>query len=139
MDSNGSVPSIRAVGARDEELERVPPSRLVDVVKQHKELRLVVLNGCNTLDLGRQLATETMTTVICWETPVDDQAAFYFGVELAHRLSEGGTPREAFDHAKSQLQVIMEPRGDAGPPADAEQEVRRLQGRIVDVRHSALA
>jgi len=64
-------------------------------------LTLVILNACNTLEIGRQLVAEGVAYVVVWRTRVETAAAAVFVVALCRALSLGYDITTAFNMAKA--------------------------------------
>ena len=45
---------------------------------QTRRLEMVVLNGCDTLELGQMCCDHGVPTVVCWSTKLEDKAAYLF-------------------------------------------------------------
>ena len=76
----------------DGRLEAVSIDTLVNTVRQHTGLRLIVLTGCCTARLGQRLLDGTsVADVVCWDTRVHDDAAKLFGQKFADVLSRQPT------------------------------------------------
>jgi hypothetical protein len=75
----------------DGRVEAVSIDTLVNTVRKHTGLRLIVLTGCCTERLGRRLLEGTsVADVVCWKTRVHDDAAKLFGQAFADVLSRHG-------------------------------------------------
>lgn len=78
-------------------------------------LSLVVLNGCKTLSLAREILARcpTVSSCVCWESASHSSAASVFGAAFAQGLAEyGGHKRavkRAFEAAKATLLRQLEP------------------------------
>jgi len=78
-------------------------------------VRVVVLNGCKTIMLGREILARCphVNFVVCWQTASHSSAADVFGATIAHYLAENdGESRavhRAFDSAKSAVLRQLEP------------------------------
>jgi hypothetical protein len=53
-------------------------AKLYSKVSGNGCLELIILSSCSSADLGRQIFLIANVSVICWETSVDDLAAFVF-------------------------------------------------------------
>ena len=149
---------------------------LVSIVKEHVRkgsLRCVLLNGCESLPLAykvrlpirilsipmadrrwstsrdglfAQLIEAGVQCVACWETPVHDEAALWFGIGFALSLRANGDNdhRSAFEQARSQVETRLTPGELAGRPGEVQkfvcedpQECRLNKGRTPDGRLAA--
>lgn len=45
---------------------------------KQQRLQLVILNGCESLDLGQKCLAHGVPAVVCWSTRVPDEAAYLF-------------------------------------------------------------
>ena len=149
---------------------------LVSIVKEHVRkgsLRCVLLNGCESLALAykvrlptrilsipvtdkrwstsrdglfAQLIEAGVQCVACWETPVHDEAALWFGIGFALSLRANGDNdhRSAFAQACSQVQTRLTPGELARRPGEVQkfifedpQEYRLNKGRTPEGRLAA--
>jgi len=114
------------------EIAAVSIDTLIKVVKPHAhKLRLVVLMGCKTEHLAKELRKVGIQYVICWRSKVADSAGPVFGSALAAGLAgaelKRSTIKRAFEDAKMELLLETEPACIAGGP------VRRVQKyKLVD-------
>ena len=90
--------------------EAVSIECLVSTVKPHVEsgrLKLIVLAGCRTLELGRALCERAgVPDVICWQSQVESRAAKVFSVAFAEetaRQVDALDPAAAFAYARSEV------------------------------------
>ena len=104
--------------------------KLVGAAAQAGALKSVVLNACNTLELGRALVEAGVSRVICWETPVEDWAASIFGCALASAVAAGKSADAAYEAARAAISKSTEHATVGG----AKLEVPRYQ-LDVDPRH----
>ena len=75
----------------------IDPSKIASIVRAHVDtLRCVLLNGCDSLELGRQLIQAGVQHVICWRTRVHDEAAKHFSLGFARALANGATYAAAY-------------------------------------------
>ena len=94
---------------------------LVDIIGLEVErghLTWVVLNGCNTSQLGSALRQDAhVPFVVCWETMVDDHAAHKFGHRLAAEITSNADADLAFRSARTAVTDVTESgHTDAGHP-----------------------
>ena len=77
---------------KDGVLEAVSMDTLVDIVAwhvKHGSLRLVVLTGCLTSQLGKALHERAgVPDVVCWSTLLHDHAGCCFGEQLAQSIAQ---------------------------------------------------
>ena len=92
-----NVPAFVSGGA----LESVSITALCETVRRHAgTLKLVVLTGCKTLELGLALRRVGLVEVVsCWETVLQDEAGKLFGEAFARAMARGETPQQAHDAA----------------------------------------
>ena len=57
-------------------------------------LELVVLNGCESLELGKMCLEAGVPVVVCWETVVADEAAYLFARGFFGALGQDGRPKK---------------------------------------------
>ena len=70
-------------------------------------LKLVVLNTCCSLELGRSLCeTARVPFVVCWDGFMEDRAAFTFGIALAAAVQTGQALEDAFRSACSNVESM---------------------------------
>lgn len=90
--------------------ELIDADTLVRMVGRHVDtLKLIVLNGCKSLHLALRLVDVGVAAVACWESLVNDEAAFWFGLGYSRSLASGKLPRAAFAAAVASLLVVTEP------------------------------
>ena len=90
--------------------EMVDADTLVSMVGRHAAtLKLIVLNGCKSLHLALRLVDVGVPAVACWESLLNDEAAFWFGLGFSRALAAGKPPRAAFAAAVSALLFVTEP------------------------------
>ena len=63
------------------------------------DLELVVLNGCESLELGKMCHEAGVRVVVCWATKVNDEAAYLFARGFFGALDEDG--RAPDGHARA--------------------------------------
>jgi len=106
-------------------LQAISNEALVSTMAANADmLKLVVLNGCKTLGLAREILHRCPTVhyIVCWETSSHSAAATIFGTAFAKALAEFGSGkrarvRRAFESAKAALLRQLEPgRLDGGVP-----------------------
>ena len=99
--------------------ELVDADTLVSMIGRHAQaLQLIVLNGCKSLHLALRLADVGVPFIACWESIVNDEAAFWFGLGFSRALASGKPPRGAFAAAVGSLLVVTEPAvADCGEQA----------------------
>lgn len=75
-------------------------------------IELVVLNGCGSLDLGRKCRSRGVPVVVCWETDVQDEAAYLFVRGFFRSLAESRDFEVAFRAGKaavrSKTRLVLE-------------------------------
>ena len=113
----------------DGRLEAVSIDTLVNTVRQHTGLRLIVLTGCCTALLGRRLLDGTsVADVVCWDTRVHDDAAKLFGQKFADVLSRQPTndidAAAAFESART---GVMTEREDGELDTGHEARVQKYE------------
>tara|TARA_B110001452_G_C15232374_1_gene426822 strand:- start:305 stop:2887 length:2583 start_codon:yes stop_codon:yes gene_type:complete len=86
-------------------------SMLHDVRQNRSDvLQLVFLNGCSSETLGRAVCQQSgVPWVVCWRTPCDDEAARLFSVKFFQALNRRAGYRDAFQQAKSAVQLHTRP------------------------------
>ena len=96
----------------------VEPGILASILSSCRRLELVVLNGCETLELGRALVDAGVPIVLCWRTKVLDPAAAMFSVDLFLALARDLPNADLQDHyhrayeqAKVAVQTHVRPKG----------------------------
>jgi len=100
----------------------LPEKNVVEITKRavKKGLRYVVLNGCRTVLLGRQLCGEAdVPYVVCWEDDVDDAWAEEFAVlfyKSFYKRNNWENFPEAFCEAKENLRVEKRSKFRNGDP-----------------------
>lgn len=71
-------------------------------------LELVVLNGCESLELGKMCREAGVPVVVCWETEVADEAAYLFARGFFGALGQGGRAPDGYAHAfKAGVEAIL--------------------------------
>ena len=111
---------------------------LTTILSSCRRLELVVLNGCETLELGRALADAGVPVIISWSTMIMDEAAAVFSVELFHALARDDTPGDdvysrAYDQAKAAVETHLvrgKRRFELRPPEEREEAVARDQAGL---------
>ena len=95
------------------QIEVVSTTTLVETVRLHAVpggLKLIVLNGCKTLELGKRLRIEAcVPNVICWKTKMHDDVGPIFGSALAEALKCGIDVPQAFHKARLAVQTPTAP------------------------------
>ena len=85
-----------------------------------RTMKLVVLNGCKSHELGAALIKAGVMNVVVWTTKVRDEVAYRFGVRfwevMRDRIADSDLKlydvvRNAFDHAKVAVQTPVQPGG----------------------------
>lgn len=82
-------------------------------------VQVLVLNTCSSYEVGREIAKELGTAVICTLKPVPDRQAFITGVLFAQKLAQGYNYREAYELAKpgqNSTYELIEARISVMPP-----------------------
>ena len=108
------------------QLEAVSIDALVAVIRSVPTLKLVVLAGCCTEQLGRALRDAGVPDVVCWSTKVNCAAAAAFGkafVEATAKQQLEGhlVPAAAFDTACAAVKHVTEDGAlDGGRPAQVQ-------------------
>ena len=87
-----------------------PPSLIakllgINSVGQQSSLELVVLNGCDSLALGKAIHAEGVPIVVCWSTKVLDHGARIFSTVFFEHVAGGESAREAFENAKLAVEL----------------------------------
>jgi hypothetical protein len=72
-------------------------------------LRLVVLNACQTEDLGMRLHQAGVPVVVCWRTSVEDTAGRIFGTAFHDACAQGISERDAFNRAAQAVRLQLRP------------------------------
>ena len=98
------------------------PKALGEMFKTQSEgdrpVQLAFLNGCSSLQLGWRLHEHgSVETVVCWASPVDDEAATLFSQAYLHALNtryrssaaNHADHRVAFKQAKSKVELHTRP------------------------------
>jgi len=67
--------------------------------RHSKTLKLVFLNGCCSLELGRKLRQRDIEAVVCWSTKAHDGAARIFARKFFEACATGSSLVHAFDAA----------------------------------------
>ena len=102
--------------------EMVDADVVVETVRRHAStLRMIVLNGCKSLHLAMRLVDAGIPAVACWESLVNDEAAFWFG--LSSRVpSQPDAPYAPHTRPPSPtlLTITEEGYADGGLPGRAE-------------------
>ncbi|WP_420126209.1 CHAT domain-containing protein [Longimicrobium sp.] len=80
--------------------ERVPADELAALFTAHSQLRVVVLNACDTLPVAQVLG-EVVDYVVAMEAVMDDDAAIHFSGAFYAALAFGRAVPVAFEHARS--------------------------------------
>ena len=62
-------------------------------------LELVVLNGCESLELGKMCLEAGVPVVVCWETVVADEAAYLFARGFFGALDQDGRATDGYARA----------------------------------------
>lgn len=62
-------------------------------------LDLVVLNGCDSYELGQKVFQKGISTVVCWGTKTLDPGGRLFAKSLFQELARNETPYDSFTHA----------------------------------------
>ena len=89
--------------------EMVDADVVVETVRRHAStLRMIVLNGCKSLHLAMRLVDAGIPAVACWESLVNDEAAFWFGLSFSRALATGRSIRSSYSTAVSTLLTITE-------------------------------
>ena len=90
-------------------LEVVDAHAVVTAVAAHAPtLRLVLLNGCDSLRLGEALVAAGVGHAVCWEGRLDAEAALEFSVSFARALARGSTAEGAVHEAAAAVLGITE-------------------------------
>jgi hypothetical protein len=111
-------------------------SIVAEAVRTGKNLKLVVLNTCRSLELGRSLCeTARVPFVVCWDGFMEDRAAFKFGMALATAVQAGQAPRDAFRSACSKVES-MSSKKRPGVAFKLQKVVDPVAGRAVHERES---
>ena len=118
----------------------VEPGILASILSSCRRLELVVLNGCETLEIGNALAEAGVPVIIAWSTKIMDQAAGIFSVALFHalRLAREDTPGDevysrAYDQAKAAVETYLvkgKRQFELRPPDEREEAVARLEAGL---------
>jgi predicted RNase H-like HicB family nuclease len=89
-------------------IEIISPTLLADVIggQARDRLELVLLNGCESLELGRALRRAGVPYVVCWSTDAHDEAASKFAAEFFRCCAAGKGPEEAFEEGRLAVRVI---------------------------------
>ena len=106
-------------------LESVSITALAEMVRKHVRLgtlKLIVLTGCKTLQLGIALRrVGLIEAVSCWETVLLDEAGKLFGEAFARARALGDTPQQAQDAAcQAVLAATERSRLDTGHVANVQ-------------------
>lgn len=98
------------------ELETVTPETLADVLGAHGSLRgsggslcTVVLNGCETENIGRRVCAAGVPYVLCWRTKAENRAARSLATSFFASLAAGRGHEQAFEDAKSAVRCMTRP------------------------------
>lgn len=75
-------------------------------------LRLVFLNGCNSVDIGIAIHRELHIAVVSHRSPIRDDAAQRFAEEFYGSLSNGATIGEAFNEARESVGRLFDRQED---------------------------
>ena len=89
-------------GVTSNGLVAISTDLLVSIINSHgARLRLIVLNGCTTLDAARAILLQcpTVEHCICWTTSVDSEVASIFATAIAHTLAAEGYVAGSDGHA----------------------------------------
>ena len=71
-------------------------------------LELVVLNGCESLALGKMCCGAGVPVVVCWETEMADEAAYLFARGFFGALGQGGRAPDGYARAfKAGVEAIL--------------------------------
>jgi len=90
-------------------LEVVDAHAVVTAVAAHAPtLRLVLLNGCDSLRLGEALVAAGVAHAVCWEGRLDAEAALEFSVSFARALARGSAAEGAVHEAAAAVLGITE-------------------------------
>jgi len=79
---------------------------LVRRLHNQTKLKLLVLNACDSIDIGIASHNELGIPVICNRAPIDDTAAVRFSDELYGSISNGASINDAFREAKGTLKRL---------------------------------
>ena len=82
------------------------PEDVADVLGDFaSSLKLVFLNGCSSLSLGRLVKNRKIPIVVCWKTQVEDEAACIFAKGFFAAFASGKTHQDAFRAAKQGIKL----------------------------------
>ena len=92
-------------------------------------LELVVLNGCESLALGKMCREAGVPVVVCWETLVESEAAYLFARGFFGALGQDGRASDGYARAfKAGVEAILGKR----------RRVRAEDGSVADVPYFEL-
>ena len=91
----------------------VSAETVVSILKEHRGLEFVFINGCESLHLGKALRDGGVPHVVCWETKVEDTPAYHFAVEFYRALNSNNCEdyRGAFEAAKLAVESSLLRKG----------------------------